>query len=330
MRRWRMTYKSAYVHTIHALGILMILQSLLMLNTLISLVGVEGFKAYSVACICMFFYGIFGLYILFNRKKSIVTCITLVLVVHAITVGLDNVSALYSTDDIEFAKAIVNIIIAFLDLVLLVLYLIGFRRSSRRLMVLLAIQAYVMFLELIFAIHASREFFNTVLLNFPAAFNMVVYLMLIFLLCNRSVSDLPIKRTSRYNGERLYTSMCCGSIITISDEDYAMLSSQKRSGWNYSLDPDVEVEISIPARDRYGKYGIIVQKRHGSDKIRMVFHDATSIGYLNTVTIDVLNIVEMETEYDCCRKVRFYGKEGMFIDLLVGDFEAVERASQSF
>lgn len=324
-----MNPKSAYLYAIHALGILMVIYCLLMIYTLVPLIGDDGLRPHLVSCICMACYGLSGIYILINRKKSIITCVALVLLVHAVTTGLSNSMLLNSYDDVEFTKAMLNLIVASLDLVLLLLYLIGFRRSSRRLILLLAAQAYVMFLELLVEFHSTRVIIGTIVSEFSLIFYIIVNSLLIFLLGNRSVSDLPIKRSSRYNSERLYTSMCCGTIITISEEDYNLLSSDDRSTWNQSMDPDVEAEISLPALDRYGKYGIIVQKRHGSENLRMVFHDAISVGYLNTVTIDVMHVVEMESEYDC-RKVRFYGKEGMFIDLLVGDFDAVLRASQSF
>ena len=329
MRRWMMNPKSAYLYAIHALGLLMVIYCLLMIYTLVPLIGADGLRPHLVSCISMACYGLSGIYILINRKKSIITCVALVLLVHAVTTGLSNTMLLNSYDDVEFTKAMLNLIIASLDLVLLLLYLIGFRRSSRRLILLLAAQAYVMFLELLVEFHTTRVIIGTIVSEFSLIFYIIVNSLLIFLLGNRSVSDLPIKRSSRYNSERLYTSMCCGTIITISEEDYNLLSSDDRSTWNQSMDPDVEAEISLLALDRYGKYGIIVQKRHGSENLRMVFHDAISVGYLNTVTIDVMHVVEMESEYDC-RKVRFYGKEGMFIDLLVGDFDAVLRASQSF
>ena len=325
-----MNYRPAYTRTMRALGILMLFYCLLLASTLSSIIQSEGLNIYGVAWIIIVScYGVIGAYLLFARKKSIVVCITLVLVVQAVTAGFNYLATLSSTDDIQFAKTVVSLIIVLLDLILLVLYLMGFRRSSRRLILLLGVQAYVMLLELMVAFHFSREIVNTIFMNFQVFYNLLVYLMLIFLLDHRSVSDLPIKRMTRFNSERLYTSLCCGMTITISEEDYALLSSDDRSSWNQSVDPDVEAETSIPARDRYGKYGILVQKRRGHDNIRLVFHDAVSVGYLDTVTVDVSHIVEMESVYDC-RKIRFYGKEGMFIDLLVGDFEAVMRSSQSF
>lgn len=325
-----MNYRPAYIRTMRALGILMLIYCLLSASALSSTIQMKGWNAYGAAwVIIVSCYGVIGAYLLFARKKSIVVCITLVLIVQAVTAGFNNLATLSSTDDVQFAKTVINVIIVFLDLILLVLYLMGFRRSSRRLLLLLGVQAYVMLLKLMVEFHFSREFVDTLFMNFQTFYNLLVYIMLIFLLDHRSVSDLPIKRMIRFNSERLYTSLCCGTTITISEEDYILLSSDDRSSWNQSVDPDVEAETSILAMDRYGKYGILVQKRRGYDNIRLVFHDTVSVGYLNTVTVDVSHIVEMESVYDC-RKIRFYGKEGMFIDLLVGDFEAVMRSSQSF
>ena len=63
---------------------------------------------------------------------------------------------------------------------------------------------------------------------------------------------------------------------------------------------------------------MLLQKRHDRDALHLVFHDAVSFGYLNSVTMDLMHIVELEFVYGC-RKVRFYGKDGMFIDILVGE-----------
>lgn len=314
-----MKHKKLYINTMRALGVVMLLYGLIMMPALSSIVDELGWSIYgAVWTLINVAYLASGVYLIINRRKSLVVCITLVLVIQAVSSVINYVVALHSDGDLAFARAVISTMLVLIDIVLLVLYLMGFRRSSRRLMMLLGLQTYIAFLELAISIHLSREFVDTLFLNIQTLFSLILYALLIVLICNRSVSDLPIKRMSRYNSERLFTSLGCGTIIAISEDSYATIVSDDRSSWPRSADPEVESEIVIPAKDRYGKYELLVQKRRGHDSLRIVFHDAFAIGYLNTVTVDVSYISDLGRAYGC-RKVRFYGKEGMFIDLLVGE-----------
>lgn len=314
-----MKHKKLYINTMRALGVVMLLYGLIMLPALSSTVDELGWSIYGVVwSFINVAYLASGVYLIINRRKSLVVCITLVLVIQAISSVINYLVALHSDGDLAFARAVISTILVLIDIVLLILYLVGFRRSSRRLMMLLGLQTYIAFLELAISIHLSREFVDTLFLNIQTLFSLILYALLIVLICNRSVSDLPIKRMSRYNSERLFTSLGCGTIIAISEDSYATIVSDDRSSWPRSADPEVESEIIIPAKDRYGNYELIVQKRLGHDPLRIVFHDAFAIGYLNTVTVDVTYIAELNRIHGC-RKVRFYGREGMFIDILVGE-----------
>ncbi|MBO5669386.1 MAG: hypothetical protein J6R75_03365 [Candidatus Methanomethylophilaceae archaeon] len=314
-----MKHKPLFRYTMYAIGVLMALFALVMLNALHSIASGAGWNLYGVFWLIMgASYLVGGLYIIVNRRKSLVACITIVLVLQVVSAAFNYMVSLRATDDLAFAKAVVSMMLVLLDFTLLMLYLMGFRRSSRRLFMLLGLQAYFTFLELLVAIHFSRVVVETLFMNFQSLFNLIIYGLLMILLCNRSVSDLPLNRMARYNSERLYTSMVGGTLISISDEGYAAITSSDRSSWAKSADPEIDLELVIPAKDRYGTYEMLLQKRHDRDALHLVFHDAVSFGYLNSVTMDLMHIVELEFVYGC-RKVRFYGDDGMFIDILVGE-----------
>lgn len=309
---------------LYCMAVVMLIYCLLISSAIVNLIERDGINVYSAGWTTLAIgYFCCAVYIIVKNTNALVKCIAMVLILNVITAMINYSLMLTIDDDFQFVKAVFQTSFTVIDVILLVLYLSGFRQNSRRLMILLGIQAYIDLIQILVLMHFSRVIFWTITENFQVVLGLIVYALLIILLGDRRVSDLSTDRSARENTDYLFKSLGGGSMIAISEEDYSIILSDDRSSWSPSSDPAIEGERTIVAKEFRGGYEIILQKFHGSDNIRMVFHDVEVDSILNPISIDVLHVKEME-EVSTCKKVRFYGKDGMFIDLLVGKLEGTK------
>lgn len=277
-----------------------------------------GERNYVLVLMLISWFGYFfaALYILLWGHRSLIKCITLALMLCTLSESISYLSMLSMAEDIVFFEGVIRLALCVINLILVMLYISGFRQNSRRLMIVLGIQAYLDMVTVLNAIHVLRDIPLAVGLQTWPLVNALIYLTLIVLLSDRRVSDLSYDRAARDNGDRLFSSLGGGSMILLSNEDFVRIISTDRSDWGDSVDPAVEKEATFHATELRGGYEIIAQKFYGSDNVRLTFHRYGSVTFFNQLVVDVVCTKEIGTVRSY-RKVRFFGKEGFFIDLLV-------------
>lgn len=269
---------------------------------------------------------VFSIYIFTVGFKSPVICIMMALLVCVGSSLCSYISLLSVDDDLVFIEVVFRLSLAVIDLALMILYISGFRQNSRRLMIIMGVQAYILFVLLLRDINHYGDIVLALKLYPMDQLDLMIFLWVIALLSDRRVSDFPMDRAARDNGDSLFSSMGGGSVIVISNGDYERMMSDDRSDWRKSVDPSVELEKTFFAREMRGGYEIIAQKLRGSDNVRLIFHSVRCTSFLESLMLDVTYTMEMG-EVDGYRKVRFFGKDGFLIDLLVEN--DVPTASQS-
>lgn len=314
---------------LRALGVMMLIRWLLYTAAIVPLSTVMDMNSYIVFWYVVAFLNLLlGFLFLFGVIRSPVVAVVLTLGLRTISSVMNYSATLNTPDDIEFGRTVLMLAFTVIDLVLLTMYLFGFRQNSRRLIMFLAIQAYVMLLQIVLTMHLSREFFNSMLTNTEFVLTVLEYLLLMGLLNDRGVSDQNMERMARDNIDRVSASLAMGSLIYLSDDDYSLIVSEDRSSWSPSVDSAVELETSIHATDFKGGFEITIQKLHGRDNIRLLIHDSCGVSFMNSTIIDITYVKEM-TAMNGDRKARFYGTDGVFIDLMIGEYDPFVRSSLS-
>ncbi len=220
-------------------------------------------------------------------------------------------------DDLEFMFNFMKLAIFGATLFFLFMYVVGFRHNARRLVGTLLILCVILALELVLEFFYIKDPIAMIVEYWMYIPQLLVYAILILLLGNIRISDtLPNKRIS-VNSSAIFKSMDGGDMAYISREDYEDLLSGSDDGWHTSTDPDIESEKTIEVRYTRGRYDLVLQRRHGSDTIHAILHVPTSGSILNALVFDIVHIESMG-RYCRSEKIRIFGYDGMFVDLLVG------------
>lgn len=277
-----------------------------------------------VLTVLYFPFVIFGFLFLVFRFKSIVTVVTIALVLDISTTFRMSLTYLMVDEVMDFTTAeslylsgVLYLCISVVMTAFLVMYLFGMRHNAKRLKYALLAQMIVLALQVLLQAHVRYSLGPVLRENIILVLQSLMYISMVLLLSDRSVSDRPLLIRARSNADAMYSVMGAGNSMYISKRVFEVISNPDPSNWKESLDPTVESETVLNARCRYTTYGILLQKIVGSENIRMTIYSEESDTVLKALTIDIMSIVNKGHFYGC-DKVRFYGKDGVFIDLLVG------------
>ncbi len=258
-----------------------------------------------------------GVVLLIKNKMSAEHIVFLVIIVEMIIESGYILQDFYGGDDLTLIFNYMTLVLFIATLFFLFMYAVGYRHNAQRMIGAFLAMCILQLLEPVISFFYVKDILFLLDVYWGLIFQLLVYGILILLLSDIRFSDpLPMKRVS-INSSAMFRSMDGGITAYISREDYESLTENSEEGWHPSNDPDVELERTIDVMHSRGKYDLVLQRRHGSDTVHAILHMTTSGSIFHALIFDIVHIESMGT-YCGSKKIRIFGYDGMFVDLLVG------------
>lgn len=145
-----------------------------------------------------------------------------------------------------------------------------------------------------------------------------MHLVMIFILTREGILTESYGKRMDRNSTHLFNDMCTPSGAYMDVHDMDKLSDE-RAGWIVHADGMVESETVIRL---YGaEYSIRLQRWRGHDDIFLTVSVGDSRSYTVPLSFPVNHMVKDYDDASRVGRVRFYGKDGVFVDVLVKDHD---------
>lgn len=147
------------------------------------------------------------------------------------------------------------------------------------------------------------------------------FIMLVSVIClNLSDSKYigPMKRV-RMNVEALETTTVTNNDTYIMRESLYLLMDPDREGWSASDEPGVEKELIVNLYNRLRREQMVIRKWEGEESPICTFMPLDLKVHLYKHLNIPIRTAVCPGGIDNCRRVRFYGDNGYFVDILVRD-----------
>lgn len=283
--------------------------------------GVSGDKGYNtgeaVSHLIMLFGGTFIALLL--RKDIRYSTIAAVLIIGISSMASNIYYIFFSDDQIAILFADIYIIFSVVMIYYGVALLFHTSASSVKALVCLGILAATEFVPTLFKLYSGNDFMPFINTNMDKLAYGIVHLTVVIILSRKEMLlEGPKKRLDR-NSKALYNGRCTPSGCFIDVHDIDSLLDDFGEGWiTYDNGPiECERTISLYETD----LGLRLQKWKGDDRKHIAVCVYGADSYTIPLAFPIEHIVMDNEDRSKVGKIRFYGDEGVFMDILVKDYD---------
>lgn len=260
-----------------------------------------------------------GATVVLFSKKGIKYGVILALMTLSISTLISNLYYILNVnDDIGIIFADLYVIISIVIIYYALSLIFHTTSGSAKAIICLGILAFTELFPTLYKLYNVDGFIPLADINIDKLAYGIVHLIVIFILTRKEMLlEGPKKRLDR-NSMALYDGRCAPADCYIDVNDLDKVLGESEEDWvHYSSGPiESEKEINLHGTN----LGLRLQKWKGDDRRHVAVCMYNAGSYTVPLTFPIESIVPDSEDRSVIRKLRFYGKDGMFIDILVKNY----------
>lgn len=260
-----------------------------------------------------------GLVIIIFLYKNLKNCVIASLMAVGASMVLRNVYLLVEpVQSIELLTGDAHLIIS----VILVYYALSLilhtSAGSAKALLCLGILAFTEFLPFIYYVYMGSNIVDTLSAHMNSLVYGLMHLAILLILTRKDMLLEGVSSRLTRNSRDLYRSMCTPADAYIDVNDVNVLMTDTEEGWtDLSLGPVLkEKQVKLHNSDME----ILLQKMNDDDRTYISLRPVRNGSFSIPVSFPIEKVVLNENEPGASGMIRVYGTDGLFMDILVKDY----------
>lgn len=189
--------------------------------------------------------------------------------------------------------------------------------GSTKGLICLGILAAVQLAPIFYRIYMGDDILEQIKENLDRIVRGVAYVTVIFILTRKDMTLENLPRRMNRNSRYLYDDMCTPSDAFIDIKDYAKLADIPEEGWKSCKFGPIDSEMTIPLYNT--DMAIRLQRMRVGGDVHLAICSGDAESYRVALTMPIRSVKVDEPDESRKGKVRVYGDDGVFVDILIRD-----------
>ena len=229
------------------------------------------------------------------------------------------VPQLFSDSMLDYGMAFVFVLAAIVLIYYSISIVFSPTASSLKAVILLAVIAAVDLIPIILAIHKGTFFVEIFTSYSDDVVRVIMYATIMVILMTKDMKLETFQKRLRRNAEYLFSAMGTDPLTYINRYGVRAIMSDDDVGWRHLDHGPIEMERVVPLENRIRVTELFLQRWKGDPRLHLTVRNRNSHSYVIAMSMVVEKIVlDADTIAEATR-IRLYGQEGVFIEIMIRD-----------
>ena len=268
-----------------------------------------------------------GVILLVWFKQNLVKGVAVALIVVGISSILVNFQSLFDIEDagIFFIIAVLYVVAGAVMIYYGMSLFIGIKSGSMKCIVCLGALIVVEIIFPLLQLHRGVPFFDVLYMFSDILIYMILHIILVVILTRNEMKIPSFQKRIVKNSDVIFDQMVTDPDTYIMRSDLPkLLSTEDGPEWIHIEGGPIERELAVPLQGNKPGEELLLQKWNGDERMHLCVRTKGPGTYRIVLTMPIEQTV-MNGDEGTASKVRFYGADGMFADVVIMNPEDIDK-----